>query len=798
MNNCYEMEGVPVDLQTKYHKLAAEYSKIRAQAAVLKKAVIEEQSKNTELKDVLKERDQSLRKADQEMDSLNFRNQQLTKRVTVLQDELEGLQIKFKKSKGKNTGGPQPTDFTNNVIDEEFQKKIAENAELLSMMHEKDISYQLQVSEMTDRLEKLQYEVQKFKKCNNDAEENYKAVIESLQSEKEKLESRLSSKEKELQKSCSRIFVLEQKLKETEEDLRSKLEAANTIIINHLPFVDKRWQELNELNVPQLDRRRQAWCLHLVAQVGSHVSDLATGLSDFHTYTEQRVTASSDSLSPVNAKFSAHLKDNARYLRALEQGYRDFQEGLENDIIVALETVPSIQKFSRALSSYVIYLQKLLPYHLLSIEEDCKDYSSEDNLRIKNMEIHEKLSVFTSLFSKLNTYIGLLSVQSKRSCQHPKPSQKRFLLDLSDVFTALHLCTKELSKMYCLKLRLERDIPTISEKVKTTDECLVNSLIAIVTCTGKLSEIISDSKSQILKDDSSPSHGSIRARKNYKGSNAHPLVGDFKKRAANYLITLNQEGEQASVPYEEALWAREEARSGVAGREALEKQLEGCQHRATRLEQEVEHWRLEYQLLQLRYSKEVQKAQEIKDQLKILKSSAAFDDNTADNIHNSLSADASEEQGSIPNSVKCSTVSNTTTNMLGKLEKAIEFPAEVEAREKEIKEYFIARINQLVADRQVSESKALTLHSELTILHKRLELCNDCKSDLESKQQNMADHLKELQEELQTTTQNYESQLSMMSEHLANMNEKLTVQKDKIDELTYQLSNKTSRKGKLK
>lgn len=75
---------------------------IRAQANVLKKAVVEEQTRNSELRDVLKEREQSLRKAEQEMDSLTFRNQQLTKRVTVLQDELDlmqasDLEIHFKK-----------------------------------------------------------------------------------------------------------------------------------------------------------------------------------------------------------------------------------------------------------------------------------------------------------------------------------------------------------------------------------------------------------------------------------------------------------------------------------------------------------------------------------------------------------------------------------------------------------------------------------------------------------------------------------------------------------------------------
>lgn len=41
-----------------------------------------------------------------------------------------------------------------------------------------------------------------------------------------------------------------------------------------------------------------------------------------------------------------------------------------------------------------------------------------------------------------------------------------------------------------------------------------------------------------------------------------------------------------------------------------------------------------------------------------------------------------------------------------------------------------------------------------------------------------------LQDELQTTSKSYEGQLSMMSEHLASMNEKLAKQKDEIDELS--------------
>lgn len=48
----------------------------------------------------------------------------------------------------------------------------------------------------------------------------------------------------------------------------------------------------------------------------------------------------------------------------------------------------------------------------------------------------------------------------------------------------------------------------------------------------------------------------------------------------------------------------------------------------------------------------------------------------------------------------------------------------------------------------------------------------------------------ELQEELSTISQNYEVQLSMMSEHLASVNEKLTSQSEEIENLHYQLNNK--------
>lgn len=56
------------------------------------------------IQEQVKMKDQSLRKLQQEMDSLTFRNQQLAKRVELLQDELALSEARGKKNKVRAKG----------------------------------------------------------------------------------------------------------------------------------------------------------------------------------------------------------------------------------------------------------------------------------------------------------------------------------------------------------------------------------------------------------------------------------------------------------------------------------------------------------------------------------------------------------------------------------------------------------------------------------------------------------------------------------------------------------------------
>ncbi|KAJ8973538.1 hypothetical protein NQ317_019289 [Molorchus minor] len=176
-----------LDIETKYHKLATEYSKVRSQATVLKKAVLDEQTKNAELNDLVKKHEQTTRKREQEVESLIFRNDQLTKRIMVLQQELQ-VNNTSKKNKGKYTEPPPQNDMT--VVNEELQKKILENAQLFNDLAEKDneiMELKERFKGLEDMISNLQKELVYKDDCHRREKDSYRKDIEDLRKIVEKL-----------------------------------------------------------------------------------------------------------------------------------------------------------------------------------------------------------------------------------------------------------------------------------------------------------------------------------------------------------------------------------------------------------------------------------------------------------------------------------------------------------------------------------------------------------------------------------------------------------------------------------
>ncbi|XP_073950724.1 uncharacterized protein isoform X2 [Choristoneura fumiferana] len=185
------MEGLPTgDVQGKYQKLASEYSKLRVHVKVLKKGVLDEQAKSNELRENLKEKEKLLRKGELEIDSLTFRNQQLTRRVSVLQDELEALQLKSTKKTKSKDDKPASTSsapaLDSGLLQEELQKKIIENAH-----------YASELSDKVFELSQLKAALEDYQRHMSESDSKFKCEVAKLKNKNQELQFALEEAQKE-------------------------------------------------------------------------------------------------------------------------------------------------------------------------------------------------------------------------------------------------------------------------------------------------------------------------------------------------------------------------------------------------------------------------------------------------------------------------------------------------------------------------------------------------------------------------------------------------------------------------
>lgn len=167
---------------------------MRAQAGVLKRAVLEEQNKNATLREVVRVKETNLRRVEQEVDSLGFRNKQLEHRVASLQDDLckdaakkGGKNVKSK-DKTANVNSLQTSIEPSSVLSEEFQKKIFECAQLTSSLSDKSTEVQLQAN----RIEELENLVRSMNAEQTDIEAKLRREVERLTVKTHDLEAKLA------------------------------------------------------------------------------------------------------------------------------------------------------------------------------------------------------------------------------------------------------------------------------------------------------------------------------------------------------------------------------------------------------------------------------------------------------------------------------------------------------------------------------------------------------------------------------------------------------------------------------
>lgn len=776
------------DLQSKYTKLAQEYSKLRAQNQVLKKAVVDEQAVSTSLKDELKQRETSLRKVEQEMDSLSFRNQQLAKRVELLQEELQASEAKSKRSKSKGDSPSQPNLQAQIVFDEDLQKKIQENERLHIQFYEADEQHRRQEAQLKARLEQLERESEQHQAVVDGLTCKYMETIEKLQGDKARLEVRTQTLERDAKECRIRTEECQQQLKKHQTELSRQLKQSSSVIQEKVPFNDTKFGDYNSLNVPPHNRRHQLKARDVVGQAHGFIHDLVAGLLNFHSYTDQRVhiyplDSSIETISALNQKFSHYLHENAGYLRPLEDSLLQLHQSITEDTVTVLETANKLQEFSKSFMAYTHFLQKILPYQLKSLEEECDAPLCNAALTSKNQELQSDMKKVTSVFEKLQTYISLLALPSLREDALPQSSSCAVFTQVAASLHSLYDVIKEMSKHYSQKTTLEQELPTVTQKLRTTNECLLSSLGSLTNSTQKIATFFSNNLDFFTSSSGYSPRGGSGA---LNPTQAESMLGN-KKQASAYMQAVRK-ARPESVPYREALTNRHVLTSSTESREGLTQQVLQSQEKIARLEQEKEHWLLEAQLGRVRLQKETQRITELEAQLSsalggAVAAAAPASGAQAAGEESPSSASGREDQETPEKGASKETTQSTSLVGMLITTTCSEDVSSEDSREELIKSHYMSRIADLTSQLQMSDSKAVHFHAECRALAKRLAIAEKSREAMREELKVATQNVSRLQDELATTKRSYEDQLSMMSDHLCSMNETLSKQREEIDTL---------------
>ncbi|XP_074920519.1 protein phosphatase 1 regulatory subunit 21 [Chelonoidis abingdonii] len=707
------------ELQGKYQKLAQEYSKLRAQNQVLKKGVVDEQANSASLKEQLKMKDQSLRKLQQEMDSLTFRNQQLAKRVELLQDELALSEARGKKNKKSGDSSCQLSQEQKSVFDEDLQKKIEENERLHIQFFEADEQHKRLEAELKNRLEVLETDAAQHQAVVDSLTRKYIDTIEKLQNDKTNLEIKSQTLEREAKECRFQAEECQQQLKSLHADLGRRLDDSLCIINEKVPFNDTRCSQYNALNVPLHNRRCQLKLRDIAGQALAFVQDLVTALLNFHTYMEQRVQifpidSATDTISPLNQKFSQYLHENASYVRPLEEGMLHLFESITEDTVTVLETTVKLKVFSEHLTFYTCFLRKILPYQLKSLEEECESSLCTAALRARNLELHSDMKKITAVFEKLHVYISLIVLPSIKPEGLLRTNYSSVFTHIAAGLHGFHNVMKEISKHYSQKAALEHELPTATQKLITTNDCILSSVVALTNGAGKIASFFSNNLDHFT---ASLSYGPKGGTEFISPLSAECML-QYKKKAVAYMKSLKKPYSD-SVPYEEALANRRVLLSSTESREGLAQQVQQSLEKIAKLEQEKEHWMLEAQLAKIKLEKENQK----------LKSSLSGQ-LIEPMPENSVLLNAAEREKEV--SIKTSREPVKKMSLIGMLTMTTDSKEAPEAKSREdlIKNHYMARIVELTSLLQLADSKSVHFHAECRALAKRLSLAEKSKESL--------------------------------------------------------------------
>eukprot|EP00736_Rhodelphis_marinus_P014137 Rmarinus@m.617 len=250
-------------------RILYEYSRMKQQVSSLKKSF---DKKETEDRTALRQKDVQLRQALEKIDSLEFNNQRLSKRVDQLKDELE----KARKTEWKiptflpsTRSDQRELRKAHDVLQEELEAKIAENERI----HMSFFELKMEATEMAALLEKKE------------------ETITLLEDRIKQTEATKTSLNDILQKTQQTLQAREESSRDRTHRLTEALRTARYMIKRKVPFDDTRYDRFNVLNLDteaDCGWKRRAHA-NVLSGLDEILEDVAAAMNAHHAALSERL-----------------------------------------------------------------------------------------------------------------------------------------------------------------------------------------------------------------------------------------------------------------------------------------------------------------------------------------------------------------------------------------------------------------------------------------------------------------------------------------------------------------------------
>jgi len=234
---------------------------------VLKKGLLDEQDKSNNLSEQVHEKDTHLRKQTSEMDALLFRNQQLTKRISLLQEEAETASRNKKSRWRRDRSGSKERhshgvpgfnqDLSEQVINEELVAKIKENAELKVRLNDIESQHSANTEALKLRISDLEQEVSDLTSGSKMRETETTDIVNHLKRDTDLLNIEILNLEKEIKDRDSKITMLQLQLENVREKCdeleKKEVSVEKCDFEAQYDFVDEELQEKIEADLREKD-----------------------------------------------------------------------------------------------------------------------------------------------------------------------------------------------------------------------------------------------------------------------------------------------------------------------------------------------------------------------------------------------------------------------------------------------------------------------------------------------------------------------------------------------------------------